>query len=111
MSNTRPLLQDWHRTKAVAQNPLDDPDIGGISLRQSEDRFRLALEAAGMFTWQWDMGADDPAWGCNAESLFGSCSITGVCLDFKRIVSPEDYLRCYAAFKSAIYDHSPLQIE
>ena len=41
------------------------------ALRQSEDRLRLALEAAQMGSWEWDLQTGEIAWSDNFDPLLG----------------------------------------
>jgi diguanylate cyclase (GGDEF)-like protein/PAS domain S-box-containing protein len=41
------------------------------ALREGEERLRLALDAAGMATWDWDLGEDTITWSAGAGALFG----------------------------------------
>ena len=41
------------------------------ALRASEERNRLALQAAGMGTWDWDVVHDVHTWSAETEALFG----------------------------------------
>lgn len=79
----------WRYMESVGINLLDDPDIRGIvltsrdvterkraeaALRASEERVRLALEAARSGTWSWDIQADCVTWSEEAARIFGRCA-------------------------------------
>ena len=77
---------EWRYMESVAINLLDNPGIQGIvltsrdvterkraeaALRDSEERVRLALEAARSGTWSWDIQADCVTWSEEAARIFG----------------------------------------
>lgn len=77
---------EWCYMESVGVNLLDDPGICGIvltsrditgrkqaeaALRDSEERLRLALEAARSGTWNWDIQADCVTWSDEAARMFG----------------------------------------
>ncbi len=77
---------DWCYMESVAVNLLDDPGIRGLvltsrditgrkqaeaALRDSEERLRLALEAARSGTWNWDIQADCVTWSAEVAGMFG----------------------------------------
>jgi diguanylate cyclase (GGDEF)-like protein/PAS domain S-box-containing protein len=63
------------------------------ALLASEERNRLALEAAGMGTWDWDVIHDVHTWSTEAEALSGLAPGTfdGTFEAFRRSVHPDDW--------------------
>ncbi len=63
------------------------------ALLVSEQRNRLALEAAGMGTWDWDVINDIHTWSTEAEALSGLAPGTydGTFEAFRRAVHPDDW--------------------
>jgi diguanylate cyclase len=63
------------------------------ALRASEERNRLALQAAGMGTWDWDVINDVHTWSAETEVLFGFAPGTfdGTFAAFRRAVNPNDW--------------------
>jgi PAS domain S-box-containing protein len=61
-------------------------------LAQSNDRFRLALEASKSVGWEWDPKSGQLSWFGDLQSMFGisSDSFVGRMDDFYRYVHPED---------------------
>jgi diguanylate cyclase (GGDEF)-like protein/PAS domain S-box-containing protein len=63
------------------------------ALRACEERNRLALRAAGMGTWDWDVIRDVQSWSTETEALSGLAPGTfdGTVAAFKRSVHPDDW--------------------
>jgi PAS domain S-box-containing protein len=63
------------------------------ALRASEERSRLALDAAAMGTWDWDVVHDVHSWSPETEALFGMAPGTfeGTFEAFRRAVHPDDW--------------------
>jgi len=63
-----------------------------MALRASEERLRLAVDAADLGTWNWDLAAGRIIWGGHLESLFGLSEgqFGGTYEDFEQRVHPED---------------------
>jgi PAS domain S-box-containing protein len=62
------------------------------ALRNSEERFRLAIEAAQMGFWEWDIGNNQVTWGGHLEQLLGlqPGEFAGTYGAFLALVHPED---------------------
>ncbi len=60
-----------------------------LALQESEERLRLALEAAGMITWDWDLLTNKITCSDNYERLFGRV--------------PDRFVKSYQAFLSCIH--------
>lgn len=61
------------------------------ALQQSTERLRLALDAGGMGTWEWDMQANIQYWDATQYRLFGLEETTELTTDtFFRLVHPDD---------------------
>lgn len=62
------------------------------ALRNSEERFRLAIEAAQMGFWEWDIVNNQITWGGRHEQLFGlqPGEFDGTYTAFLALVHPED---------------------
>lgn len=61
------------------------------ALRASEERLRLAIDAAHLGTWDWDIPSDRSTWGGYHAQLFGVPDQTEVNhQEFNKLVYPED---------------------
>ncbi len=71
------------------------------ALRQSEERLRIALHAARMGTWHWDLRTDGDTLDENLRQLFGLRpeEAPEKIEDFYSILHPEDRSRVKAAFE------------
>ncbi len=72
-------------------------------LRQSEERLRLAVQATGLGTWDWDMSRDVILWSERTYALFGLAP--GGVIDyaqFLRAVHPDDRAATEAAVRAAL---------
>ncbi len=72
--------------------PVEEPARSAIS--ESEERLRLAMDAAGMGAWDWDLKTGRVAWSGDQEKLFGvqPGSFSGDFDTFLKLVHPEDIL-------------------
>ncbi len=73
-------------------------------LRASEERLRLALEAASMGSWDWDILTGELLWSQQHEIMFGYAAGTPrrTYADFQNRLHPEDAGRVEAALRDAI---------
>ncbi|MBP2292534.1 MHYT domain-containing protein [Azospirillum rugosum] len=72
-------------------------------LRQSEERLRLAVQATGLGTWDWDMARDAILWSERTYALFGLAP--GSAVDYTRFlqaVHPDDRAVVEAAVRTAL---------
>nr|WP_228119677.1 MULTISPECIES: PAS domain S-box protein [Nostocaceae] len=83
------------------------------SLRQSEARLNLALEAANMGIWDWYLLTNETIWSANMGLLYGLPSTT-LCPspeDFLQLVHPEDREKFSQSAKNSIEQGIPFTIE
>jgi PAS domain S-box-containing protein len=85
----------------------------GEALRQSEQRLRLALDAGGMGTWDWDIRADEVVWSDNLGAVVGlpPGSFDGTLEGFRRLIHPDDRDFVGSAITNAIEERSGYEVE
>ncbi|MGG6287208.1 hybrid sensor histidine kinase/response regulator [Leptolyngbya sp. AN03gr2] len=84
-----------------------------IASRESEARLRLALEAACMGTWEWNILTGEIIWSANMEPLFGlePGSFDGRFETFANCLHPNDRDRVLNAITDAISLGEPFELE
>jgi PAS domain S-box-containing protein len=82
-------------------------------LRRSEERLTLALQAARMGTWQWNIGTGEVAWPDNLEALFGLVPGTfgGTFEAFLELVHAEDRELVTASVARAVAEGGQYEVE
>jgi PAS domain S-box-containing protein len=83
------------------------------TLRENEERLRLALEAGQVGTWDWDIANDRVTWSDPIYRFHGlkPGQFGGSITDFATLVHPEDRDRVNAAIMAALEDREPYSIE
>ncbi|HEX8296600.1 MAG TPA: SpoIIE family protein phosphatase [Chthoniobacteraceae bacterium] len=71
---------------------LLDPDASAAARQELEERSRLALEAAGVGTWSWEMEPDRVVWDECTYRLLGvpAGQFTGLGEDMQKLIHPDD---------------------
>jgi PAS domain S-box-containing protein len=64
-----------------------------LELRSSQDRLRLALRAARMGTWEWDLHTNTGTWSRDMEALFRREGTADSFEGFLSLVHPDDFER------------------
>lgn len=115
-----------HEIKSIDQDALQMFDAIGSQLGQfiermqteealheSQQQFKLALQAARMGYWSWDMKTNVVRWSDNLEPMHGLQPGTfgGTFEEFFEFVHPEDREALQENIRSAIEKHSDYQIE
>ena len=77
------------------------PDWMEDRLREEQERFSFALEAAGVVAWEWDAASDRVARSRNADRLLG-LPVSGSGEEFFTLVHPEDRERVRQALDRAL---------
>ena len=82
------------------------------ALRQSEALQRIALNAAGMGAWDWNIVTGEEKWSCEVELIYGLVpnTFTGTYEDFFRFVHPDDRARLKQAQADTLHhgcDYAP----
>ena len=83
------------------------------SLRQSEARLRLALEAGNCGTWDWEVQPDRVSWSDRVYELHGLTkdAFGGRVEDFTQLVHPEDRARVGATIRRAMEGGEDYQVD
>jgi PAS domain S-box-containing protein len=114
------LLKDrLARLGAAVEGALEDKRLRVESqqrqaaLRQSEESLRLAMDAAQMGSWDWDMRADVTLWSPYHEILWGYEPGTPLRshADFNNRLHPEDVQRVAASIRQSIKQRTDYHCE
>ena len=83
------------------------------SLRGSEERLRLAIDAAQMGIWEWDILSNRVSWDAKKHDVFGLAygSFAGTKEAFFELVHPEDREMLETAITRALKDGEPYRNE
>lgn len=83
------------------------------SLRGSEERLRLAVDAAQMGLWEWDMLSNRVSWDAKKHDVFGLAygSFAGTKEAFFDLVHPDDRSMLGTAITRAVEDGAPYHNE
>ena len=103
------LRQDNARLKSVEAELAAAME----SLRGSEERLRLAVDAAQMGLWEWDMLSNRVSWDAKKYDVFGLAygSFAGTKEAFFELVHPEDRPMLAMAITRAVEDGAPYHNE
>lgn len=84
---------------------VTDRKLAEARLGESEDRLRLALEAAQMGTWSWDFESNRMVWSEQLERIFGLAahSFSGDPEDYLRMIPGEEQRRARRTMYDALY--------
>jgi len=88
----------------------------GAAAREREltrARLAVALEAAQLGLWDWDLRTDDLVWDARSIAMYGleGVELTGKVADIERAIHPEDLPRVNAALGGAIEALGPVDVE
>ena len=74
------------------------------ALRANEEKFRLAVEAAGIGIWEWDISSNRVTWDARKHDVFGLAhgSFAGTPEAFFELVHPEDRPGLQAALQATL---------
>jgi PAS domain S-box-containing protein len=81
-------------------------------VRAGEKRLQLALDAAQMGTWEWEIGTGRGVWSDTSAAIVGSSSTGDDDLArFRQLVLPEDRAKVAAALEGASDGSSPYDVQ
>ncbi|WHZ14505.1 MAG: hypothetical protein OJF52_001344 [Nitrospira sp.] len=118
-------VRDWWSFKFPFQDCAGKRYVGGVAidvtdrkrteaaLRVSEERLRLALEAAQLGTWDWDMRTNAVQWSDNVHAVFGlpRGGFTGTYEAYLSLVHPQDLDRLLQAISRSIQAGADYRVE
>lgn len=75
-----------------------------VALRESEERYRIALQSAGMAAWDWNLENDVMEWNDQHYYLLGlqPSNMTKTSAFFLKFIHPDDLLRVTDELKQAV---------
>jgi PAS domain S-box-containing protein len=84
-----------------------------LVLRENEQRMRLAQQAAGIGTFEWDLRTNENRWAPELEAMYGLApgSFGGTQEDWERLVHPEDRPNAVKQVDLAFQTGAPVQGE
>jgi PAS domain S-box-containing protein len=76
-------------------------------------QLRLALDAASLGTWRWDVSSGSVSWSDNIEAVFGQCrgSFTGRYADYLELVHEDDLTVIKASLEQTLETGEPYRFE
>ncbi len=81
------------------------------ALLEGGERLRLAIDAASLYSWEWDVARDTLTWGVNPEPLVGPAPQGRGYGDFRDLVHPEDRERYLDTGRRALASGEPYACE
>lgn len=97
----------------VKSDALGDRASAQDALRQREERLQIALQAAGVGTWDWNIGTGEVVWSGNMELIHGQApgSFGGTFDGFLKTVHADDRPRVLAAIEKALKGNGKYLVE
>lgn len=92
---------------------VSDRKQAELALQQSQERLNLAMKAAKMGSWDWDIQTGQVNWSANLEHLFGMApgSFNGRYMTVMAMIHPEDRARVQQAIHRAVHEREDYKIE
>jgi len=84
----------------------------GEALKESEERLRVAIDAAQMNTWDWNVQTGEVVWSAHPEDVYGvgSSAKIGTYSAFLDTVHPEDRKKVEQAMDRAVLERVPYRV-
>ncbi len=102
-------LSEYDDQINIIANDITERKLMEISLRDKEERLRLALLATNDVVWDWDIVNDSQQWNEAGERVFGWSEIVKNPVNaawWMERVHPDDKQRIHVAFNSALQNKS-----
>ncbi|MHB8909384.1 MAG: diguanylate cyclase domain-containing protein [Syntrophales bacterium] len=109
-----PLLDEngSHREELFVATEITKDKQAEDLLRQSEEKLRLALDAAEQGTWDWDIVADELIWSERCKSLYGISPDAEMNYPlFLNALHPDDRDRIVKAIRQALEQKTDYDVE
>ncbi|XXX72494.1 PAS domain-containing protein [Sorangium sp. So ce134] len=110
-----PLRDEANRLRGFAKVVRDQTErhLADLALRESEQRLRVALDAARMGTWLWNIAEDGQTLDASLRRLMGAAPDRAVRTldDFIQLIHPEDQPAVRGAFEAALREGAELTVE
>ncbi|MFB2837028.1 PAS domain S-box protein [Floridanema evergladense] len=92
---------------------ISDRKLAEAALSESERRLRIALNAANMGTWDWEIQTSKITWSEQTERIFGFTSGTfpGDYQDYYNLIHPSDRHYLTTALSHSIQQKTPYNLE
>ncbi|WOD39787.1 PAS domain-containing protein [Nodosilinea sp. E11] len=92
---------------------IDHQKQAALALQQSQTRLEMAMRAAHMGSWDWNIQTGEVNWSTNLEHLFGMApgSFDGRYETVRAMIHPEDLPQFEQAIQRALYHHEEFNIE
>jgi diguanylate cyclase (GGDEF)-like protein/PAS domain S-box-containing protein len=96
-----------HEARLVAEEEFLARKRAEAALRESEERRSLALQAAGLGTWEVDYARDVHVWSSETEALFGVApgSFEGTTAAVRRLIHPDDWPGFEQQIRDSVVQH------
>ncbi|MGG6240583.1 PAS domain S-box protein [Nodosilinea sp. AN01ver1] len=92
---------------------IDQQKQSALALQQSQERLELAMRAASMGSWDWNIQTGEVSWSTNLEHLFDMAAggFDGRYETVRAMMHPDDLPRVEQALQRALYGREEYNIE
>ncbi|MEO5816733.1 MAG: PAS domain S-box protein [Gemmatimonadaceae bacterium] len=93
---------------AAERAAREEAERGRRALEESEERFRLALDAGQMGTWEWDIVGERVYWSPQQERMYGlePGRFSGTLAEYQQRIHPDDRADALNLVQSALAEHA-----
>jgi PAS domain S-box-containing protein len=95
----------WQAERLAAERAArEEAERGRAAIEASEQRFRLALDAGKMATWEWDIAGGRVYWSPQEERMFGipDGTFSGTLEEYQARIHPEDRAKAKRTLQEAL---------